>query len=176
MNPEKYRIFVIEPNNRNLSHKSVDVDVNRKTERKDEASIEPKHEKKNLDPFPSKEEHRKQHIYEILYTSISKKLKKRNLPFCLLILAFVILLSFPTILIPQHDGIKSPEYWYELMINVNLTFNLSWVLAVIYDGKNILRINSITVFRSCLRLYAASVLSFDAIYYISHLIWTRGFG
>ena len=176
MKSEKYRIFVIEPNNHNLAYTTFNVEVNRQNERNDRNSIELRNKKRNWTPSPSEEKDWKQQIFETLCTSKSKSLSQRNLPFCLMILAFSILLSFPTILIPQHDGIKSPEYWYELMINVNLTFNLSWILAVIYDGKNILKINSITTIGSCMRLYAASALSFDAIYYLSHLIWTRGFG
>ena len=175
MNTQKYHIFIIESENLNQNRKGNKNDAvkNLKSPMK---LIDLRKEHGDLTLLNREKKNCKNGLIETFRNFKPKNIKLRNLPICFLILSSSILLSFPTILLPQHDGIKAPDYWYELMINVNLTFNLSWVLAVFYDGKKILKIQSIATLGSCLRLYFASVLSFDVIYYISHLIWTRGFG
>ena len=171
MNNQKYHIFIIESENREGNKNDAVKSVKNPMK-----SIDLRNEHGDLILLNREAKNRKNWLIETFGNFMRKKIKLRNLPICFLILSSSILLSFPTILLPQHDGIKAPDYWYELMVNVNLTFNLSWVLAVFYDGKKILKIPSIATLAPCLRLYFASVLSFDVIYYISHLTWTRVFG
>ena len=171
MNNQKYHIFIIESENREGNKNDAVKSVKNPMK-----SIDLRNEHGDLILLNREAKNRKNLLIETFGNFMRKKIKLRNLPICFLILSSSILLSFPTILLPQHDGIKAPDYWYELMVNVNLTFNLSWVLAVFYDGKKILKIPSIATLAPCLRLYFASVLSFDVIYYISHLTWTRVFG
>ena len=176
MKEEKYRIFIIEHQSHNLANKHVKIDIRQISDAFLLQSRMVRNVKKNLSSLNEEDTNLKNWFIKSFRFVKLSKLKLRNLPICLLILLSSILLSFPTILLPQHDGVKAPGYWYELMVDVNLTFNLSWVLAVFYDGKNILKITSVSKVGSCMRLYVASALSFDVIYYISHLIWTSGLG
>ena len=98
----------------------------------------------------------------------------RNFMFCPLIMAFCICMSSPVILIPQHDGILFPQYWYELMISTNLTFCLGWTLAALLDMKMILKIPSMVSIWSCIKIFGAVALSFDIIYCIVYFSWTYG--
>ena len=170
MNGEKYRIIIIDHQSHNLDSKHVKMDIRQISDTFLLQSSRVRNEKKNLISFKKEDTNLKNWFIKSFRFVKLSKLKLRNLPICLLILLSSILLSFPTILLPQHDGIKAPGYWYELMVDVNLTFNLSWVLAVFYDGKNILKITSVSKVGSCMRLYVASALSFDVIYYIRYKI------
>ena len=100
----------------------------------------------------------------------------RNFLFSLLILAFSVCLASPVILIPQHDGILFPEYWYELMITANLTYMLGWTLAMLMDIKNFLNMLSMINKWSYIRMFAIPALIFDILYCIIYFIWTYGLG
>ena len=56
------------------------------------------------------------------------------------IVGVCIILSSPVILIPQHDAIQSPGYWYELLITFSLTYPIHWTLLMILDNQNLLKI------------------------------------
>ena len=169
---EKYHVFIVEPNSKKLKHEILRNKVKCLTEKRKKRL---KHKISDETISTTTTNDVKNKTTEELRSLNESRVSYWNGLFCFLVLSFCIILTAPTILIPQHDGIKFPEYWYELMINVNLTFNVSWVLAVAYDGRSLLKIDSITMFGSCLRLYLATALTFDIIYCIVSIAWSIGF-
>ena len=97
-----------------------------------------------------------------------------NVMLCPWILILCLCCVSPVILIPQHDGVLFPEYWYELMINTNLTYNLGWTLALFYDIQMILNMSSMVSKWSPVKVFLISSLSFDIIYCILYCTWTYG--
>ena len=89
------------------------------------------------------------------------KVDYKNVFTVVLVLLSCILLSAPTILIPQHDAIMNPEYWYEGMVNFHLTYPLHWLCIVYMNNKLLLRIESLVSFKSLAILYIVTVLTFD---------------
>ena len=168
MSSEKYRIFTIEPSPTKAAHTTLNFKIKRYTDKRvKDIGIEKLRQEV---PQPINDEWR------------GTDLKTRNshkccwsMFFVFLVLSFSVLLSCPTILIPQHDGIKNPEYWFELMINVNLTFNISWVLAALYDVTTLLKLNSLACFWSTSKLYLSGVLAFDIPYCFMYSVWTSGY-
>ena len=99
-----------------------------------------------------------------------------NIMFCPFIVALCICFVSPVILFPQHDGLLCPDFWYELMINANLSFCLGLTLVVVYDIKMILNMSSMISKWSCLIMYLVLILSFDILYCILYFTWTNGLG
>ena len=97
-----------------------------------------------------------------------------NFIFGLLILALCILFASPVILIPQHDGILYPDYWYEIMICANLTFCLNWTIGISIDVDVMLNLSTEISKWSYVRMFFVSSVFFDIIYSIAYVIWTRG--
>ena len=104
------------------------------------------------------------------------KVDYKNVFTVVLFLLCCILLSAPTILIPQHDAIMNPEYWYEGMVNFHLTYPLHWLCIVYMNNKSLLRIEFLVSFKSLAILYIVTVLSFDITYTTAYLIWTFALG
>ena len=96
--------------------------------------------------------------------------------YAILILFLGLLRSIPITLVPQHDGIKHPEYWFELMITMNLTYGIMPALTAIVDAKYLLRMESMLSIRIFASLYLAYSLSFDILYCIVYYIWTAELG
>ena len=97
-----------------------------------------------------------------------------NFIFGVLILALCILFASPVILIPQHDGILYPDYWYEIMICTNLTICLNWTLAISIDSDVVLNLSTEISKWSYARMLFVSAALFDILYSIVYAIWTRG--
>ena len=97
-----------------------------------------------------------------------------NFMYCPLILVSCICFVSTVILVPQHDGVLYPDYWYELMININLTYCLGWTVTFIHDVKVILNMSSMVSKWSYAKMYVVLVLSSDIIYCICFFTWTYG--
>ena len=93
--------------------------------------------------------------------------------YCLLIILCCILFSTPTTLMPLHDVIKFPQYWYEGMISLNLTYPIHWICLFYLDAKKLHKVKSIASLSSCIRMYAMMIFAYDVTYVIIYLIWTN---
>ena len=82
--------------------------------------------------------------------------------------------TLPVILLPQHNGILFPEYWYELIISTNLTFCIAWPLSMYFDTKMILKMSCYLSKCSYAKMYLAAALSFNIIYCLIYYVWTYG--
>ena len=102
----------------------------------------------------------------------SHKVKYQNICYGILVIFCCVLFSSPTILIPQHDTIKYPEYWYEGMINFHLTYPLHWLCVVYMSDELLLQTKAITSFRSGLLVYTITVIVWDITYCTGYLFWT----
>ena len=91
---------------------------------------------------------------------------------CILIVGCCILFSAPTIIMPLHDTIRYPEYWYEGMINFDLTFPIHWTCLIYLDAKTLHKVDSISSFWPCLRIYAICIFAYDVSYTLAYLVWT----
>ena len=100
----------------------------------------------------------------------------KNILTVVLVLLSCILFSAPIILIPQHDTILYPEYWYEGMINFNLTYPLHWICIIYMNNKLVLRLESLNTLKSFVLLYVLTVLSVDITYTTTYLVWTLALG
>ena len=87
------------------------------------------------------------------------------------IVVVCIILSSPVILIPQHDAIQYPGYWYELLITFSLTYPIHWTLLMILDNQNLLKIKQMLSPKSYLILTFAPILSFILTYCCLYLFW-----
>ena len=115
-------------------------------------------------------------IYKETDEDVDKDGSYWNFMFCPFMLVLCICFVSPVILVPQHDGLLCPDFWYELMINANLSFCLALTLVVFYDIKTVLNMSSIISKWSYLKMYLVLVLSFDILYCILCFTWTNGLG
>ena len=83
-----------------------------------------------------------------------------------------ILLSSPVILIPQHDTIMFPQYWYELLLTFSLTYPIHWTLLAMLDNKYLLKITYLTAPKTYLTLGIAPMIGFIVVYCSLYLFWT----
>ena len=92
------------------------------------------------------------------------------------VLGFCILLSSPVIILPQHDAIQFPEYWYELLITFALTYPIQWTLIAMLDNHFLLKIKELRSLKVCLILALSNALVFTLIYCSVYLFWTFKLG
>ena len=90
----------------------------------------------------------------------------------LTVLGFSTLLIGLFLTVPQHDVVKSPEYWYELIIAFILLAPLNLVLKLLQNCNTSFKIRSIISFKTFLRLSLVTVLGFVVPYCFYYLIWT----
>ena len=93
-----------------------------------------------------------------------------------IIVSCCVVLSFPVILIPNHDQIKHPECWWESMYSVLLSFALSLVLSTFQDYKIIFKDKFKISSDACLRTFILVSVTFVIPFGIIYLIWTVGAG
>ena len=87
-----------------------------------------------------------------------------------------ILFSSPVLLIPQHDTVQFPEYWYELLMTFSLTYPIHWTLLSILGIHFILKIKSLESAKTCLVIALSSILGFTLFYCSLYLFWTYHLG
>lgn len=96
----------------------------------------------------------------------------KNIFYVIIVILCCILFSVPTILIPQHDTIKYPNYWYEGMINFHLTYPIHWICIVYMSNEILLQVQCLTSVKSFATLYVVTSFGMDITYCIGYLIWT----
>ena len=72
---------------------------------------------------------------------------------------FSILMSSALILVPQHDAIKNSEYWYEILIAGQFSFNLSSTLYKMVQCKTLFKLDCFMSIKTFLVFYGSWMLS-----------------
>lgn len=75
------------------------------------------------------------------------------------IIIFCILMTSPLILVPQHDSIKNPEYFYEVIIAVQFSFSLSVTLYRMMICKILFNMDCFVSIRAFFLMYCTLVLA-----------------
>ena len=88
------------------------------------------------------------------------------------ILIYSVLFSSITLVIPQHDTIKHPQYWYELMYMHSLWFPANRLLHFYQSCSFVFKMPSMITLGATFRLFLATTLGFIAPYVMSYIIWT----
>ena len=92
------------------------------------------------------------------------------------VVGLCILLSSPVILIPQHDAVQFPEFWYELLVTFSLTYPVQWTLLGILDNHFLLNIKRLASPKTGIVLALSPLLGFVLIYCGLYLFWTYKLG
>ena len=94
----------------------------------------------------------------------------------LLFVGICVICSSPILLLPQHNSIISPEYWYEGLINGCLSFPITLTLDTLIALKFYFKIGYMISARFFLRMYFISIIFVCIFYVVYFLIWTVGLG
>ena len=90
----------------------------------------------------------------------------------ILILALCVLFSSPVLLLPQHNSIIHPDYWYEIMIVGCLSFGLTQTFDTMMACKFYFKVDSMISFRVFTYLYLIGASSWIFAYSMTYLVWT----
>ena len=148
---------------------SMEVEKEIKVIQVDESTLQPKTTSINV-------KERNRTVFE---DSNNENTENVNLIYGLHILSVVgvcILFSSPVILIPQHDAIQLPEYWYELLMTFSLTYPMQWTTLVLLDNHFLLHIKHLRSPKSWFVLAFTPALVFILIYCSLYLFWTYKLG
>ena len=99
-----------------------------------------------------------------------------SIVYLIAILMWCLFFSSPILLIPQHNAIKNPEYWYESMLVGALSCFLSITLETVIFIWGYLEIASMCSMRVFLKLYLPTITLWMLIFSVENLIWTFGIG
>ena len=102
----------------------------------------------------------------------SKKANLFNGLYNILILALCVLFSSPVLLLPQHNSIIHPDYWYEIMIVGCLSFGLTQTFDTMMACKLYFKVDSMISFRVFIYLYLVGAISWMFAYSMTYLVWT----
>ena len=91
-------------------------------------------------------------------------------------LGICIMYSCLLLIIPQHDVIQHPQYWYELIFIFTSVYPVYSVLGILQDCYISFGTKSILTIRSACNLFLAVALGFNVPYCLMYLIWTIGLG
>ena len=94
----------------------------------------------------------------------------------ILLIGLCVIFASPILLLPQHNVITSPQYWYEGMITGCLSFVVSLTLDTLIALKFYFKIGYIISIRLFLNLYIAAAIAAVITYTLSYLIWTTILG
>lgn len=92
------------------------------------------------------------------------------------VLGISILYSCFFLLIPQHNTIENPEYWYELPLIVSFVLGPYSVLAYVQECYISFGLRSFLTVRTATNLFLALSLGFSVPYCFTYLIWTVSLG
>ena len=94
----------------------------------------------------------------------------------ILLIVLCVIFASPILLLPQHNVITSPQYWYEGIITGCLSFVLSLTLDTLIALKFYFKIGDIISIRLFLYLYIAASIAAVIPYTLSYLIWSTILG
>ena len=75
------------------------------------------------------------------------------------------------LIIPQHDVIKEPKYWYELMFIYTSAIPMYGVLGTLQECYIYFGIDSMLTASTSVRLFLASAIGFVVPYCLYYLVW-----
>ena len=88
-----------------------------------------------------------------------------SLCYALFALVICIVFTIPITLIPQHNVIESPEYWYEMMIPTTLCVLLYWSILAIMRFKVFFEdIKSLASVKTWLVVFLAFAVPYNIAY------------
>ena len=90
------------------------------------------------------------------------------------IIAFCLILSSPLILVPQHNAIKTPKYWYEGIIVVQFSYTITATLYRMMSCKILFSLECFTSYRSFLLIYSTQLVSmvmFTLAYFVIFVLY-----
>ena len=99
-----------------------------------------------------------------------------NEKFSAIVYTFLIWI-FPTLntciftLIPQHDVIKMPEYWYELVFIFISGYLLIGTLSMIFHGSLLMNVDYVKSFKAFWILFLSSSIAFALCYVLAYILW-----
>ena len=76
-----------------------------------------------------------------------------------LIVAFCLVMSAALILIPQHDSIKNPHFWYEGVVAIQLSYTITTVLHRMVACKILFELECLMSWKSFFLMYSALAIS-----------------
>ena len=99
-----------------------------------------------------------------------------NVLYIILVLLASILFPLPIILIPQHNHIENPEYWYETIIITCLSGILTLSLETLIYIKYYFELPSMLSFGIFLQLYFVTAMVYMLTSSLTYLFWTMCLG
>ena len=102
----------------------------------------------------------------------SKKAHLLNGLYNILILAVCVLFSSPILLLPQHNSIIHPDYWYEIIIVGCLSFGLTQTFDTMMACKFYFKVDSMMSLRVHIYLYLIGAVSWIFAWSMTYLVWT----
>ena len=109
-------------------------------------------------------------------SSEEKQATYKSASYGLLVVALCTFYTTPSTLLPLHDTTKHPEYWYETMINFNLSCTLPWIFLHAWDAHFILKIQGLNSFKSFIPHFLAPATTWCIGNIGAYLIWTITYG
>ena len=94
-----------------------------------------------------------------------------NMLYLILINLFCILMSSPLILVPQHDAIKNPEFWYEGIIAVQFSYTIVTTVATMMECKILFNFNHFFSIKKFGIMYCTLMLSQILLIFTYYLIF-----
>ena len=96
--------------------------------------------------------------------------------FCSDILNSYIFFTSLLLLIPQHNAIEQPKFWYEVILIFMLGFPFHLVFSTLQICVIVFKIPSLVSFQTILRLFFSCLLGFVVPYCTCYFIWTLCLG
>ena len=76
------------------------------------------------------------------------------------------------LLIPQHDAIKNPNYWYETGLIIPSVLSVYYVLSILQECNIYFGIKSMLTVRTAINLTLSVFIGFTVPYCLCYIIWT----
>ena len=100
-----------------------------------------------------------------------------DLAFAFLIPLICIFMAAGFILIPQHNILEEPEYWYEISVPLTWSWMIAlWALTILRLKIFFIEIPSLTSVKACAKIFLQIFLQLQSLIVVTHLVWTNCLG
>ena len=82
----------------------------------------------------------------------------------------------PFLLVPAHDSVKDPSYWYEYMLMMNVGMWPNWAASVVLQCVFWGNFKELKTWSSWLFLWMFVASLFSTLICVYYLIWTQYYG
>ena len=96
--------------------------------------------------------------------------------YAILLIGLCVVFASPILILPQHNVITSPQYWYEGVITGCLSFSLTLTLDTLIVLRFYLKIGYMISILLFLYIYIAAAIAAIIPYILSYLIWSTILG